>query len=98
MTTLFYFNVEIILYVLGFGVVNKIVFEFDQVFWPQSTEYFIITPSSYSDRGMMSLWLNFYQVVGRPVIMTFTLGPNAIPSESLTDDQIKTLGNAHFCV
>ena len=80
------------LIIVGFGCVNKMVFEFDQGFWPKDTQYFDMVPSSISERGLMVRWLNFWEVVNRPVLLTFAYGQDAYDSEAMTDEQIKTLG------
>ena len=43
---------------------------------------------------MLHRYLNAKEVVDRPVLVTFMLGPDAYESETLTDTQLKDIGNS----
>ena len=49
-------------------------------------------------RGMLHRYLNAKEVVNRPVLVTYMLGPDADESENLTDDQLKDKGTKTYCI
>ena len=76
----------------GFGDFNKIVLEFDSVFWPKTPHFFAIVDGNPKTRGMLATWLNGYAMVKRPVLVGLMNGDAAYDSETMTDQQLKTEG------
>lgn len=76
---------------MGIGIVNNIIFEFSQVFWPKDIEIFHYVPTQITDIGVMTTWLNTGLLSGRkdPYLTTFIQGNLASHMENFTDDQLK---------
>ncbi|XAR61683.1 Spermine oxidase [Bertholletia excelsa] len=49
---------------LGFGVLNKVVLEFPEVFWDESVDYFGATAEETSQRGQCFMFWNVKKTVG----------------------------------
>ena len=87
----------------GFGVLNKLVLEFDEVFWPTDSEFFLVAPnpgSEESELGLLKQWMALQTISGRPILMGFISGTAAIESEQLSDSELKEKGSwrSHFVV
>lgn len=75
---------------LGFGNVVKIGILFDKVFWPASTHYFGLVPSTanLSNAEKFGYFLNAQPAVSRPIMFTFAFGSSAYEVEKWSDDAV----------
>jgi monoamine oxidase len=71
------------IHALGMGVLDKVILEFPDVFWPD-VDIISIT----RDDGHFLEWLNLAKYIGRPVLMGFTAADPARQLETLTDEEI----------
>jgi polyamine oxidase len=70
---------------LGFGVMNKIVLEFNECFWnPKSEGIGFVS----GEHGEFNFFVNLYPLLKKPVLMCFVAGEYARKLEMLTDQQI----------
>lgn len=70
---------------LGMGLLNKVVLQFDEVFWDQNAVWIgYVGPA----RGRFAVWLNLAPFVGAPVLMAFNAGRAADAIEAQPDDAI----------
>ena len=46
---------------------------------------------------MLHRYLNAKEVVDRPILVTYMLGPDAYESETLTDIHLKDIGSSRNC-
>ncbi|XP_058725350.1 lysine-specific histone demethylase 1 homolog 3-like [Vicia villosa] len=69
---------------LGFGVLNKVVLEFPNVFWDDAVDYFGATAEDRSKRGHCFMFWNVKKTVGAPVLIALVVGKAAIDSQSLS--------------
>jgi polyamine oxidase len=67
---------------LDMGVMNKVVLYFERPFWPERTDYFMLCG------GFGALVWNLYHYAGIPALVTMLAGPEAIPAESMSDDEL----------
>ncbi|CAN4122940.1 unnamed protein product [Withania somnifera] len=75
---------------LGFGVLNKIVLEFPEVFWDDSIDYFGATAEEKEQRGRCFMFWNVKKTVGAPVLIALVVGKAAIDSQEMSSsDHIK---------
>ena len=72
---------------LGFGTLDKIYLQFDEVFWDADIQN-IITPFTGFPRGQYNGWLNLYPLTGKPVLVCFNGGPAAYALSALTDETV----------
>ncbi|KAK8944699.1 hypothetical protein KSP39_PZI008343 [Platanthera zijinensis] len=63
---------------LGFGVLNKVVLEFPNVFWDESIDYFGATAETTASRGRCFMFWNIKKTVGAPVLLALVVGKAAI--------------------
>ncbi|KAK2978618.1 hypothetical protein RJ640_020928 [Escallonia rubra] len=68
---------------LGFGVLNKVVLEFPDVFWDDSVDYFGATAEETNQRGLCFMFWNVRKTVGAPVLIALVVGKAAIDGESM---------------
>ncbi|EOA15891.1 hypothetical protein CARUB_v10003981mg [Capsella rubella] len=62
---------------LGFGVLNKVVLEFPNVFWDDSVDYFGATAEETDLRGECFMFWNVKKTVGAPVLIALVVGKAA---------------------
>ncbi|KAK9164396.1 hypothetical protein Syun_005298 [Stephania yunnanensis] len=74
---------------LGFGVLNKVVLEFSDVFWDDSVDYFGATAEETDKRGDCFMFWNVKKTVGAPVLIALVVGKAAIDGQSISSsDQV----------
>ncbi|KAF7092217.1 hypothetical protein CFC21_094724 [Triticum aestivum] len=71
---------------LGFGVLNKIVLEFPEVFWDENVDYFGATAEQTDLRGQCFMFWNLKKTVGAPVLIALLVGKAAIDGQSISSD------------
>jgi len=70
---------------MGFGVLNKLYLQFDEVFWDADAHLL----GYVSERkGEWCEWLNLAPLVGAPVLLAFNAGRFGLDIESWTDEQV----------
>jgi monoamine oxidase len=69
---------------LGFGVLNKIVLEFPEVFWDDSVDYFGATAEETDLRGRCFMFWNLRKTVGAPVLIALLVGKAAMDGQSIS--------------
>ncbi|MFO7585444.1 MAG: FAD-dependent oxidoreductase [Anaerolineales bacterium] len=70
---------------MGFGVLNKVYLQFDEVFWDADAHLL----GYVSERkGEWCEWLNLAPLVGAPVLLGFNAGRFGLEIESWTDEQV----------
>lgn len=69
---------------LGFGVLNKIVLEFPEVFWDDNVDYFGATAEETDLRGRCFMFWNLRKTVGAPVLIALLVGKAAIDGQSIS--------------
>ncbi|CAN1127186.1 Lysine-specific histone demethylase 1 homolog 3 [Linum perenne] len=67
---------------LGYGVLNKVVLEFERVFWDDSVDYFGATAEDTDNRGHCFMFWNVRKTVGAPVLIALVVGKAAIDGQS----------------
>ncbi|KAL1194702.1 Lysine-specific histone demethylase 1-like protein [Cardamine amara subsp. amara] len=67
---------------LGFGVLNKIVLEFSEIFWDDSVDYFGATAEETDQRGECFMFWNVRKTVGAPVLIALVVGKAAFDYSS----------------
>lgn len=66
---------------LGFGVLNKVVLEFSEVFWDDSVDYFGATAEQTNMRGQCFMFWNVKKTVGAPVLVALVVGKAAMDGQ-----------------
>ncbi|KAJ0680320.1 putative spermine oxidase transcription regulator Homeodomain-LIKE family [Helianthus annuus] len=69
---------------LGFGVLNKVVLEFSEVFWDESIDYFGATAEETDQRGWCFMFWNVKKTVNAPVLIALVVGKAAINGQDLS--------------
>lgn len=69
---------------LGFGVLNKVVMEFPEVFWDESIDYFGATAEITDQRGRCFMFWNVKKTVGAPVLIALLVGKAAIDGQNIS--------------
>ncbi|KAH7523544.1 hypothetical protein FEM48_Zijuj06G0023000 [Ziziphus jujuba var. spinosa] len=69
---------------LGFGVLNKVILEFPDVFWDDSVDYFGTTAEETNWRGKCFMFWNVRKTVGAPVLIALVVGKAAIDGQSIS--------------
>lgn len=69
---------------LGFGVLNKVVLEFPEVFWNDSVDYFGATAEETNRRGQCFMFWNARKTVGAPVLIALVVGKAAIDGQNMS--------------
>ena len=72
---------------LGFGTLDKVYLQFDDVFWNRDT-HSLATPFTGLPPGHFNAWLNLYPVVNKPILVCFNGGPAALELASQPDEVI----------
>ena len=62
---------------LGFGVLDKIFLQFEDVFWDEKTHN-ILTPHTAFEPGYFNAFVNMYAIANVPVLLCFNGGPAAL--------------------
>ncbi|XP_067665568.1 uncharacterized protein [Haliotis asinina] len=75
---------------IGASYGNKLIVEFDEVFWPTDVGVFLLADSD-TEQGMMQKWLNMHKLVGQPVLVSMIGGPASLKFENMTDEEVKSL-------
>ncbi|KAK1303335.1 hypothetical protein QJS10_CPB11g00878 [Acorus calamus] len=70
---------------LGFGVLNKVVLEFAEVFWDDSVDYFGATAEETNCRGQCFMFWNVKKTVGAPVLIALVVGKAAINGQNMNN-------------
>ncbi len=81
---------------VGFGVLDKLAIEFDQVFWPPKRSFFFIAPSCRDSSGLLNMWINQTVINDQPVLIGLTVGQDQCNAMCLSDDQLLDLGKYSF--
>lgn len=69
---------------LGFGVLNKVVLEFPEVFWDDTVDYFGATAEETYLRGQCFMFWNVRKTVGAPVLIALLVGKAAIAGQNMS--------------
>ncbi|KAL5780617.1 hypothetical protein ACOSQ2_011354 [Xanthoceras sorbifolium] len=69
---------------LGFGVLNKVVLEFPDVFWDDTVDYFGATAEETDWRGQCFMFWNVRKTVGAPVLIALVVGKAAIDGQNMS--------------
>ncbi|KAA3464415.1 lysine-specific histone demethylase 1-like protein 3-like [Gossypium australe] len=69
---------------LGFGVLNKVVLEFPEVFWDDTVDYFGVTAEETDSRGHCFMFWNVRKTVGVPVLIALVAGKAAIDGQTMS--------------
>lgn len=69
---------------LGFGVLNKVVMEFPEVFWDDSIDYFGATAEVKDQRGRCFMFWNVKKTVGAPVLIALLVGKAGIDGQNIS--------------
>ncbi|KAL1104177.1 hypothetical protein V6Z11_D04G049400 [Gossypium hirsutum] len=69
---------------LGFGVLNKVVLEFPEVFWDDTVDYFGVTAEETDSRGHCFMFWNVQKTVGAPVLIALVAGKAAIDGQTMS--------------
>jgi len=72
---------------IGFGLMNKIVLEFNEPFWNIESSGIGFVSNTH---GEFSFFLNLFPLTGRPILMCFVAADFAHDIEKLPDDDIVT--------
>ncbi|KAL6524758.1 hypothetical protein OROMI_030351 [Orobanche minor] len=67
---------------LGFGILNKVVLEFPEVFWDDTIDYFGATAEDRDQRGRCFMFWNVKKTVGAPVLIALVVGKAAIDGQN----------------
>ena len=71
---------------------NKVIVEFDSPFWPNDHGIFMVAAQTEEERGNLQTWFNIYKLLGKPVLMGMLQGDAARNIESLSDEEVQSLG------
>lgn len=69
---------------LGFGVLNKVVLEFSNIFWEETVDYFGATAEETDRRGHCFMFWNVTKTVGAPVLIALVVGKAAVYGQNLS--------------
>ena len=69
---------------LGFGVLNKVVLEFAEVFWDDTVDYFGATAKETDLRGRCFMFWNVRKTVGAPVLIALVVGKAAVDGQNVS--------------
>ncbi|GMH38689.1 hypothetical protein BSKO_06573 [Bryopsis sp. KO-2023] len=77
---------------LGYGNLNKVILEFEDVFWDPSVDYFGISPGrspeETENRGFCTLWWSGFRSSGRALLTGIISGSLATLAEQMSDSEI----------
>ncbi|KAG0474313.1 hypothetical protein HPP92_013999 [Vanilla planifolia] len=71
---------------LGFGVLNKVVLEFPNVFWEETVDYFGATAEDSNSRGHCFMFWNVKKTVGAPVLIALVVGKAAVYGQNISSE------------
>ncbi|CAC5388620.1 KDM1B [Mytilus coruscus] len=74
---------------IGIGFSNKLVLQFNKVFWPEDIGIFTLVTSNQDDMGMLQTWVNLHRYVNKPLLMGMLHDQAAVRFENMTDNEIK---------
>ncbi|XP_043708126.1 lysine-specific histone demethylase 1 homolog 3-like [Telopea speciosissima] len=69
---------------LGFGVLNKVILEFPEVFWDDTVDYFGVTAEETDQRGQCFMFWNVKKTVGAPVLIVLVVGKAALDGQNMS--------------
>ncbi|KAK4481442.1 hypothetical protein RD792_012334 [Penstemon davidsonii] len=69
---------------LGFGILNKVVLEFSEVFWDDTVDYFGATADDADQRGWCFMFWNVRKTVGAPVLIALVVGKAAVDGQDIS--------------
>ncbi|XP_021759847.1 lysine-specific histone demethylase 1 homolog 3-like [Chenopodium quinoa] len=69
---------------LGFGVLNKVVLEFPEIFWDDTVDYFGATAEHSDLRGRCFMFWNIQKTVGAPVLIALVVGKAAKEGQNIS--------------
>lgn len=72
---------------LGMGTLDKVYLLFDDVFWDREP-HVLVTPFTGYDPGHFNDWINYFPLVGEPLLMAFNGGPAALALASESDEEV----------
>lgn len=72
---------------MGFTSENRVIIQFEQVFWPQDVGTFVRAVRAEEEKGHLQLWFNIYQIVGVPALSGYLMGRPAEAFETLSDEE-----------
>lgn len=75
---------------LGAGVLAKIFFEFDEVFWQPHWAFWVTA----ARRPPIELWVDATRLAGRPVLCGFATGEHACRVEQMNSDELCSMAEA----
>ncbi|XP_061182740.1 uncharacterized protein LOC133191074 [Saccostrea echinata] len=81
---------------LGVSFSNKLVVEFDDIFWPPDVGVFTMATDNEKEAGILQTWINLHRLINKPVLMGSIGGPIAQTFESWTDDEVKSKVKANL--
>ncbi|XP_041361183.1 polyamine oxidase 2-like [Gigantopelta aegis] len=75
---------------VGISSGNKLIVEFDEVFWPEDVGVFVLAPATEADEGFLQVWLNSHKLGGTKSLTGMMFGPAADRFENMTDEEVET--------
>ena len=76
---------------LGMGVLNKVYFQFSEVFWDEDSD---LIGYIAENKGEWAEFLNIYKYTGEPILLGFNAGSFGLEIESWSDSEIIESGMA----
>lgn len=76
---------------LGFGLVNKLILFFQNVFWDRDVDFICSCSNSTQDRGKFFLFVNMFKVVGAPILVAMIAGQSAAELEVRSGEEVVTM-------
>lgn len=74
---------------LGFGLLNKVVFEFEDPFWDRTVDWFgSVGTGAFSERGNMYMFWNMLKFTQQPILTALCAGQAGHDHEERTDEDI----------
>jgi hypothetical protein len=73
---------------LGFGLLNKLILYFEDVFWDKNLDYFGNLNETQCDRGEFYLIWNFYHICKKPVLIALISGKSAYMIEKENKEDV----------
>ena len=78
---------------LGFGLLNKLILEFDTAFWKTKNDsdmFGYVTPGPRESRGKFYIFWNLQRSTGRPILAALCAGEAAFAMEQDTEESLVT--------
>lgn len=78
---------------LGFGLLNKLILEFDTPFWKKNNDidtFGYVNPGESKDRGKFYIFWNLERSTGRPILAALCAGEAAFSMESCSESSLVT--------